>query len=276
MANEKFDISQLSPGVLKAFDRPDFQRYDITPDKLEQISPETLPYTRFGLDDRNQGIASLPPLAGKTLGGFTTWDKNIPGSSFIAIGPDKESTPAHEIEHALEKQSGANLNSEWDRLVRSDSFTFKPEDRRPHVVDRMLEHSDYLQKHWGVDPNSSYFGKDAKERYGNTYAHLLNEQLASIVPWELKHNKKFTDDPYVRENILTTPAQRETYNALTGLRQSRLDAKDLPPYTRQPEKGKPAPEPGVLDKLYYGVKSKLGYKSGGFIDKPIKGGVKSI
>jgi hypothetical protein len=282
MANEKFDTSLLSPGVLGAFNRDDFKQFGITPDKLEQIPPETLPYTRFGLDNRNQGIASLPPLGGKTIGGFTTWDKNIPGSSFIAIGPDSQSTPGHEIEHALEKQSGRDINSEWNKLVRQGKTqsTFNPADDRQAVVSRLLDHSDYLYKNWGVDPSSSYFGKDAKQTYGNTYGYLLNEQLASIVPTELKLNKKFTDDPYVRENILTTPAQRETFEALTGLRQARLDSKDLPPYTRQPENRKPAPEPKPVKKTEPGMleslRNKLGFKAGGSIVKPIKGGSKSI
>jgi hypothetical protein len=280
MANEKFDTSLLSPGTLSAFNRDDFKQFGITPDKLEQIPPETLPYTHFGLDNRNQGIASLPPLAGKTIGGFTRQDPAIPGSSFIAIGPDNQSTPGHEIEHALEKQSGRNINSEWNKLVRQGqtAATFNPADDRQAVVSRLLDHSDYLYKNWGVDPNSAYFGADAKQTYGNTYGYLLNEQLASIVPTELSLNKKFTDDPYVRENILTTPAQRETFDALTGLRQSRLDSKDLPPYTRQPENRKPAPEPnkntepGMLERL----RNKLGFKAGGSIVKPIKGGSKSI
>jgi len=276
MADEKFDASQLSGGIMQVFDRPDLKRQGITADKLEQIPKEQLPYTQYGLDSRNQGIASLPPLYGTTLGGFSAHDKDIPGSSFIAVDPKDPNVIGHEIEHGLAQQSGRNINTEWDKLISGDttqSFSTKPEDLRHKVVDRLLEHAGYLKKNWGVEPDNAYFSKNAKKTYGSTYPHLLSEQLASIAPWEVKHNKSFTDDPYVRENILTTPAQRETYNALTGLRQSRLDAKDLPPYTRQPEDRKPAPEPSVMDKL----KNKLGLLNrGGLIDKPIIGGSKSI
>ena len=283
MAGEKFDTSGLSSGTLSAFNRDDFKELGVTPDKLEKIPPEQLPYTHFGLDNRNQGIASLPPLTDTTMPGFTRQDPAIPGSSFIATSLQDKSVLPHEVEHGLAYQGlpkGQNINTEWDKLVRQGQTakTFNPVDDRQAVVSRLLDHSDYLYKNWGISPDVAYFGKDAKQQYGRTYPNLLDEQLATIVPAELKLNKKFTDDPYVRENILTTPAQRETFDALTGLRQSRLDSKDLPPYTRQPENRKPAPEPnkktepGMLESL----RNKLGFNAGGSIVKPIKGGSKSI
>lgn len=42
------------------------------------------------------------------------------------------------------------------------------------------------------------------------------------------------NDPEVRK-IFKTSAMRESYDAVTGLRQNRLDARDLPTYTRIPE-----------------------------------------
>ena len=51
---------------------------------------------------------------------------------------------------------------------------------------------------------------------------------------------------------------REAYNAVTGLRQTRLDSKDLPPYTRIPE---PA-DPGMMDK----IKKYLGFANGGYVE----------
>jgi len=52
MAGEKFDTSGLSSGTLSAFNRDDFKELGVTPDKLEKIPPEQLPYTHFGLDNR--------------------------------------------------------------------------------------------------------------------------------------------------------------------------------------------------------------------------------
>jgi hypothetical protein len=87
--------------------------------------------------------------------------------------------------------------------------------------------------------------------------NFLYEQLATLSALEQSKNKRLTDDPYVRKHILKTKDERETYNALTGLRQSRLDAKDLPPYTRQDDKT----DPSLGQKL----KSMLGFANGGVV-----------
>ena len=70
------------------------------------------------------------------------------------------------------------------------------------------------------------------------------------------------DDPVVRK-VFNTPALRETYDAMTGLRQTRLDARDLPSYTRIPEK--PEAKQTVQDKVQFmpfldKIKAKLGLK----------------
>ena len=96
----------------------------------------------------------------------------------------------------------------------------------------------------------------------------MYEQLATLSALEQMNKKKLTDDPYVRNNILTTRDQRETYNALNGLRQSRLDPRDLAPYTRYEDKN----DPSTSTKL----KNGLGFSKGGLIDKPIAGNSKLI
>jgi hypothetical protein len=61
----------------------------------------------------------------------------------------------------------------------------------------------------------------------------------------------------LRKTLFKDKDVRETYNAITGLRQTRLDARDLPSYTRQPELA----EPGTVDKL----KKLIGYANGGYV-----------
>lgn len=48
-----------------------------------------------------------------------------------------------------------------------------------------------------------------------------------------------------------TPEFWDAYDAVTGLRQTRLDSKDLPPYTLNRSKRDTPPEPpkGMLEKL---------------------------
>ena len=73
---------------------------------------------------------------------------------------------------------------------------------------------------------------------------------------EAAQNVDLTKDPVLRKTLFKDRDIRETYNAITGLRQTRLDAKDLPPYTRQPE------EPSMVGK----VKKLLGFANGGHVD----------
>jgi hypothetical protein len=73
---------------------------------------------------------------------------------------------------------------------------------------------------------------------------------------EQRHNVDLTKDPELRKTLFKDPAVRETYNAITGLRQTRLDPRDLPPHTRQPEN-----EPGFMSKL----KKLIGFADGGTV-----------
>ena len=84
----------------------------------------------------------------------------------------------------------------------------------------------------------------------------MYEQLASLAGYEAANNVDLTKDPVLRKTLFSDKDVRETYNAITGLRQTRLDARDLPTYTRQPE-------PGITDKL----KKLLGFASGGPVER---------
>jgi hypothetical protein len=68
----------------------------------------------------------------------------------------------------------------------------------------------------------------------------------------------------LRKTLFKNKNVRETYNAITGLRQTRLYARDLPPYTRQSEPTEPTEpaEPGMMDKL----KKMIGYANGGYVE----------
>ena len=243
----------------------------LQPSAMSQLTPEQqqqLPYTTAGASNL-QGIAALP--YDPNTGAVTIRDRSKTGSnagsSFIALNSEpnaysdnQKMVMAHEMEHGLANQGLGSamhgMNTKWDELVENN-----PMDSRNGVVRRLLEHAPYLQKEWGLpedDVKKGYFSKKSIAAQGRLLPNLLPEQMATLSALEQGANKIFTDDPYVRKNILTTPAQRETYNALTGLRQSRLDAKDLPPYTR-------VPEPGMMDSLRTKVKDLTGYAAGGMV-----------
>jgi len=230
--------------------------------------PGEKPYTQVGAASL-KGEAVSPKLGKNTMGATIGMQGGDSTDTFIAYAPagsysKTDMSPsvvrAHEIEHALSAQglgSGAALNSLWDKLTEADKDYRVG---RGSVVGRLIKHAPYLEKNWGLDPTavkSGYFSKEVLDR--KDARNFLYEQLATLSALEQLKNKKLTEDPYVRENIFRTPAERETYDALTGLRQTRLDAKDLPPHTRQPEKMKAT----LLER----IRSTNWFAQGGLVDK---------
>ena len=223
---------------------------------LKQLpATASAPYTQAGASQLKGQY--LDPTMRENLQGVTYIDKQ--GNSFIALNPadtDQARTHAHEMEHVLANQGlghGSQINKLWSQTVDDPSYS-----SRGNIVKRLVDHAPYLQEKWGLDPKDveqGYFSKNVLKRPDAN--NFLYEQLATLSALEQSKNKRLTDDPYVRKHILKTKDERETYNALTGLRQSRLDAKDLPPYTRQDDKT----DPSLGQKL----KSMLGFANGGVV-----------
>lgn len=160
-------------------------------------------------------------------------------------------TISHEAEHLMARRqlgSAPAINAKFDELMggmgRKDRAAF---------VNAAIDAAPYLEEKYGLQ--SGYFDPKMAKFQGALAPNLLFEQLATLASIEQTQNVDLTKDPVLRKTLFKDPAVRETYNALTGLRQTRMDAKDLPPYTRQPE-------PGVTDK----VKKLLGFANGGRVD----------
>lgn len=222
--------------------------------------PGAKPYTAMGAHSTGEYAApSRANFNAATIHEANGDDKPSLRSSIVHNtanpGPDTTLNRAHEYEHALQNQGlgdNENINGMWDTLIgkrQKDQNKWSVDDDKSAVVKRLVAHSPYLVEMWGLPKShadTGYFSKTVLERPDRNA--FMQEQMATLSALEQAKNKRFTDDPYVQKNILTSPAQRETYNALTGLRQTRLDAKDLPPYTRQPEPAGPQ-EPGFMDKI---------------------------
>jgi len=231
----------------------------VNPYQLGSVPQKDMPYTSagasqlqgIGVDNLRRGllgtnISEVSPTSGKYTGrSYILMNRNQSPQEF-------KTTLSHEMEHALAAQGlepqGRTINTEWDKLSGDH-----PTSDRSSVIKRIAQHAPYLQSKWGLDPENAYFSSKIK----GANPSLLEEQFATLSSLEQDKNKRLTDDPYVRENIFVTPEQRAAYNALTGLRQTRLDAKDLPPYTPQPDKS----DPTMMDR----VKSLFGYANGGYI-----------
>lgn len=171
---------------------------------------------------------------------------------------------SHEANHILaRKQLGypTAINQKFDELVNSKGA-------REKFVRDAAEAYPYLQKKYGVQ--AIYFDPrmlQLQEKSGKLPL-LLYEQLASLAAVEDTQGVDLTKDPVLRKTLFKDKNVRETYNALTNLRMTRMDAKDLEPMARVPEDGEK--EAGTLDKL----KKMIGFANGGYIENA--GNKKSI
>jgi len=232
---------------------------------VEKAPAKSAPYTRMGLTQSEEYLAPMrDSIEGYNKPVLTQEGRRTSYSVYNDMQPKKELaiTRAHEAEHALEAQGiggVTSINSLWNSMVGENG----PD--RSEIVKRLVKHAPHLVKVYGLpdaDAKSGYFSSEVLGR--SDARNYLDEQLATLSALEQVTGKRLVTDPYVRKHILKTPAEREAYEALTGLRQTRMDAKDLPPYTRQ--KGSTSTkedpdDPGFMAK----IKSMLGMYQGGLI-----------
>lgn len=198
------------------------------------------------------------------------------GAQAVFVSPRSDHSQgeilAHEAEHLLSRQNlpeGMHFNKKFDELIGAKT----PEIRNKFVMDA-INSADYLKKKYGFTPDAYFDPKMAQVQ--NYPGVLLQEQLASLSALEQMKKVDLTKDPVLRKTLFKDPAVRETYQAMTGLRQTRLDPRDIPPYTRVPEV-EPQPtryygleEPSMtrsaVDKakeLYEKAKKSIGFNDGG-------------
>jgi hypothetical protein len=242
-------------------------REGIDPDRLAHIQPKDLPANTAGIPGLL--FREARELRDTNTGGFVL-NSNRPGVNpqladvmFLAPGA-KQDTIAHEAEHLMARRqlgSSSAINTKFDELFGKDGRK-----ARSDFVSNAIAVAPYLTEKYGLE--SGYFDPRMAKYQGSKAPNLLYEQLSELAGIEQTHGVDLTKDPELRKSLFKDRSVREVYNALTGLRQTRLDPRDIPPYTRVEE---PA-EPGMMGKL----KRLAGYANGGFIDKPIKGGSKDI
>lgn len=205
----------------------------ITPQRLAPRSLQGAPANTAGIADLR--AYTSPELRNTNVEGFVVADPRLkafaenraaPGAVFLRPDADAD-TLAHEAEHLMaKKQLGhpAEINTKFDALVG------EPKARGQFVM-AALNSAPYLKEKYGID--NAYFDPAILKQ--NAAATVLYEQLASLAAAEYTLGVDLTKDPVLRKTLFKDPAVRETYNAITGLRQTRLDPRDLAPYTRVPE-----------------------------------------
>ncbi len=142
----------------------------------------------------------------------------------------------HETEHLLKRRGNRDINETFDQLAKQareedfiGSFFKKPASAlRSKFVKDAAGSASYLKDRFGVTL-PSYF--DPK-KVGN---YTFHEQVATLAGIEQAFGVDLTQDPVLRKTLFEDPDVRRAYSAVTGLRQTRLDPRDLPPYTLQPD-----------------------------------------
>lgn len=143
-------------------------------------------------------------------------------------------TVAHEGEHLLARRglgSATGINRLFDlgtgegvKKTKYDTPT------RSNLVKAIADSRDYLRDTYGTE--SAYFSPDFVKQTGG---NILYEQFAELGALEAVHGVDLTKDPELRKTVFKDKKVRELFRSMVGLRQSRLDAKDLTPYTQYDE-----------------------------------------
>ena len=217
----------------------------IDPSRLkERTTPfRDQPYTTAGLPSLQ--TLTAPELQNTNARGFmlgsnviADFNKNRAQTQALFLRPDADKNViAHEQEHLLARQglgTGSAINRKFDELLGKKGTAL----REQFVKDAIASRS-YLKEKYGI--NDAYFDPSMLKQGGTA----LYEQLATLAGYEAANGVDLTKDPVLLKTLFKNKDVRETYNAITGLRQTRLDARDLPTYTRQPELA----EPGMVDRF---------------------------
>jgi hypothetical protein len=155
---------------------------------------------------------------------------------------EREVTMLHELEHSMDARGGdiygrpnfAKMGG-MDNNYRAYTLMGNRWDSVEDTVKNMVDNREKLEKFFGRPLDNSYFRKDSYDnlnKVGKTKA-MFSEQLASLSALEQTTGKFLTQDPEMRE-LFPNTKMMAVYDALTGPRQTRMDARDLPPHTPVP------------------------------------------
>lgn len=207
-----------------------------------------LPYNTAGLPSVQ--VRDMPYLEGTNTRGFmiasnrkSDMDANRRAQQTIFTSPSaSDDTVAHEAEHLLARQNLGHPAMVRDKFI--DLTSDSPRQQNQYVnnfLTGLSKSAPYLKEKYGID--NGYMDDKFIKQQGRVG---LYEILATLAGSEAAQRVDLTKDPELRKTLFKDKDVREAYNAVTGLRQTRLDARDLPPYTRQPEKNT---DPGMIDRL---------------------------
>jgi hypothetical protein len=218
-----------------------------------------IPNQRMGFDVGTLFDVNLNP---EGMPGYPAYvNPNDPNNIFFrpalsnALGTVPEAL-AHESEHILEQRAVQRYGGEnpvqyfffknlkdttgdrevsWAGRNKASKLYrnfFDAANKNEKVANRLYE--------LGLSPNVMYIGKNLK-------SSSLREILASLSGFESAYNIDLTQDPLLKKELFQDSDELiKTYKAVTGLRQERLDAKDLEPYKADLP---PVKKKGMVEKI---------------------------
>ena len=150
-----------------------------------------------------------------------------------------ETTTLHELEHTMDLRGGDILGRPKVRYSDNNyrAYYLMDRDWRPinQTVKNIVNNKEKIEQFFGRPIESGYFSPKSLDNLmaAGDEQSLFKEQIATLAALEQATGKSLTQDPEMR-NIFPSTKMMAVYDALTGPRQTRLDARDLPPHTPQP------------------------------------------
>ena len=226
--------------------------------RIKKIPAKDMPSNTAGIP--NLLVREMPALKNSNTSGFILDSNRIKDEMSnrtlqpnIFLSPEAHAhTLAHEAEHLLARQNagfGTEPRDQFVKMLGKNSGT-----KQNSFLDGLKQSLPHLEEKYGI--KNGYMNPKFIDQQGRVG---LYEIFATLAGAESALNVDLTKDPELRKTMFKDKAVREAYNAVTGLRQTRLDPRDLPPYTVQPETNK---EPGIIDK----AKKLVGLAKGGYIE----------
>jgi len=182
------------------------------------------------------------PMDSNTMGYVSSREPDIVNINPNQSAAREELTKLHELEHSMAFRAGdilgrPNVRSQ-DNAYRAYHLLNKDWTPIRQFAFNMASNRDKLEKFFGQPMDSGYLNMDAKtldsiRNRGDALQGLAEEQMASLSALEQTTGKFLTQDPEMRK-LFPSTKMMAVYDALTGPRQTRMDARDLPPHTPVP------------------------------------------
>lgn len=232
----------------------------VKPVEPEEVLPDVA-LKRKGARELESYINALNPRAQvfDVLEGYQTNYRSTPFSQSGTVGsvpirePDrinvlKTLTPGqrervllHEAEHSMSLRGGdilGELDSKGRPILMDNAYravALLKGNERPvrEFVKNVALNKDKIDAFFGEPSFGTEFKKQSYEELkgrGKELA-LFEEQLASLSALEQATGKFLTQDKEMRKLLFPNTEMMAIFDALTGPRQTRMDARDLPPHT---------------------------------------------